>query len=293
MPPNPPEPPAAPPPMPPEPPAASSMPPEFQPAPCGYFGAVEAFGLGWRTLWSNYGVILGSALLAVLAQFIGSMVPMIGFLAGIALAPLSTAAAYQVVRVLKGERPGVGDIFQVFGPRYLGLVVINFLVGLIMLVGVVPAGLSIVMVALAASSGETALVVVAVAVGSVVAIGAMLVGTYLYMRASFAGLLYMEAPVGSLDMIKAIGVSWNQTRGHGMSLLGMSLLVWLLSVGSVLLLIVGVFLIGVPLAVSVMGAAYVMLFHAGRTIAAGCCVRCGYDRRGQVGGRCPECGHDG
>lgn len=272
------------PPMPPSMPAYVPPTP-FNPGVCGEFRATERFSVAWKFLWANWGLIAGAVLLAWVIQLVVSVIPFIGGIAGLFLAPLMTAASYQAVLAFRGQPAKAGDIFQVFGPKYWQVFVVTLLYNLGVAVAVIPMVVGIVLFAAGASQGgPVGAALIAIGIGAFLL--AMVGMLYVQARLMHAPLLIYDAPAGSLDMIESLKMSWNRTGPFAWSLLGFLLLMALVAMGSILLLGVGLLLIGIPFAMACTAVAYCTLFPQ----ASPLCPKCGYDLSRIGGPRCPECG---
>lgn len=280
---------APPPPLPPNLPGPV-RPPRYEPG-AGTFAIGDAFAVGWAALKANYGVLLGSTLLCLIVylagSIIGGIIPVIGSFVGFFLAPLWVSMAYVYVLTVRGKPIEVTMFFPLLKEPYWSLVVIQLLVGLIGMVVMIPvAGLIVLFAVLGANAGGAAAVALFTAAG-LFGVAAFIAMLYVQVRIGYAGLLFMDAPTGSLEIIESISLSWNRTKPYAMPLVGLALLLALISLGSLLLLVVGVLLIGIPLSMAVTAAAYDMICPPKY---AGMCPVCNYDCRNSPPGRCPECG---
>ncbi len=260
-------------------------PPRFNPGVCGEFQAMERFSVAWAFLWANWGLITGAALLAWVIQLVVSFIPFVGGIAGLFLAPLMTAAGYQAVLAFRGQPAKAGDIFQVFGPKYWQVFVVTLLYNLSFMVAVVPVVIGIVLFGVGASQGG-AVGAALIAIGLAVCLVAIVGMLYIQARLMHAPLLIYDAPAGTLDMIESLKMSWARSGPFTWSIVGFLLLMALVATGSILLLGVGLFLVGIPFAISCTAVAYCTLFPQ----ASPLCPKCGYDLSRIGGPRCPECG---
>lgn len=261
-------------------------PPRYEPGMCAGFEAGAVFGLGWRTLWSAWPQIAGAVLLAWVVQLVVSFVPFVGGIASLFVAPLMAAAQFQAVKVIRGDRTEVGEIFRIFGPNYWPIFLVVLLTNLSMIVAVIPGVIGVVLFAVGVNAGGFG-GTLATGAGVVMLVLGMLVGLYVYGRLMFSVFLMFDAPPGSLEFIDAMKLSWARSTPFAWSILGLLILSSLALVASVLLLGVGLLLVGVPLQAALMAAAYHTLLPrtGGRA-----CTRCGYDLSHLPLGPCPECG---
>lgn len=249
------------------------------------FTAGAAFARGWDLFKRNYGAALGATFIAQAIIMAVSIIPIIGGIASIFAAPLSTAAILHLARLDRHEPTSFDMMFKVFGPRYWNVLIAQFLVGLTNVVVVLPIGAVVVVIVLIANrAGGVA--VAAGTVGAIIALAIGLVGMALIGRIQFVPLLLLDAPHGSLDIGGAFRMSWNYTRLFILPLVLLMLLLAATSIASLLVLIIGVLLIAMPLIACVQAAAYNMLFG----VTSSRCRACGYDLEGTAGPVCPECG---
>jgi hypothetical protein len=85
----------------------------------------------------------------------------------------------------------------------------------------------------------------------------------------------------------ALRLSWERTKPFAWTLVGVVLVCWVLAAASILLLGIGLFLVGIPLAYAVSAGVYIRLFPRE---SGSICRECGYDLLGLHADVCPECG---
>lgn len=281
-----------PPPLPGLPPMMSGMVlvPRYQPMVGPPFGVGEVLSAAWRTLFSQPGTLIGASLLYMLIAVAASFIPIIGGLTSIFLGPLYVATVYLFVRAARSQPVHVGDMFQIFGPRYWPLLVIYLLFTIAIVAAGIPTIIAVVagvMVGIA-GNGSSGAMTVAFIVGGVGVLLGVVLSMFVTMRLWFATTLYLDAPVGSLDIIEALKMSWRSTARSWPTLVAAQLIMVVIVVLSFLMLVVPFFIIGLPLAFAFLGAAHAMLFPL---MDQRRCVQCGYELGGVlVGGACPECG---
>ncbi len=152
------------------------------------------------------------------------MAPMIMFaiVYGIFVAgPIGYSLKYVYLKAVRGERIEIGDLFIVFQKNYWNAVVANIVVGVII-------GLGIVML--------------------------IVPGIIFAIRLAFVPYLVMDK---EMDVMDALRVSWDMTRGHGGQILFIAFLAFFV-------IIAGLICLGVGVIVSIMliSAAFAVMYHA-------------------------------
>lgn len=220
---------------------------------------------------SNYGILLGvvvtfvliQAGIGVVEQVIGAGDAILGGLVSLGVmvflaAPIQAGLSYFGVKVYRGERVTVGNLFYGFS-RYWEIIGINVLILLILLgcviVGAIGMGVG---AALSLVSEPVGIVVMIIA-----GVACLVLAVGIGVRLSFAVLACLDPLQGSLGVIESMRASWRMAHPIGGRLLLLQILLGLILLGTVLLLIVGVIFLGLPLAIASMGAAYCMA--AGRS----------------------------
>lgn len=240
---------------------------QYEPDPPADFTASTALSLGWTALKAQYLLILVTLVVVMLISMAAGFVPFLGIIAGIALAPLNAAAYYQCVRACRGERVEIGDIFQVFGPRYLPLLLVCLLLQVIAFACAIPMIVGGFLIALGAA-GKTAVAIIVVPVGIVILLAGMGAVFYVTGRLWFAQLLMFDAPAGTLEIVDSLKLSWRRTAPFGLQIVLLLLIVALIAFGSILLLGIGLLLLGIPLGAMAMAAAHCLINPAPEAQAA-------------------------
>jgi uncharacterized membrane protein len=137
------------------------------------------------------------------------MVPLIlfGMLYGIFVAgPISYGADWVFLKAVRGERVEIKDMFSVFQGNYWNAVVANVVVAVIV-------GMGFVML--------------------------IVPGIIFACRLAFVPYLVVDK---QMDVMEALRVSWNMTRGYAGQIFLMGLMAFFIAIGGLLLLIVGIFI---------------------------------------------------
>ena len=116
---------------------------------------------------------------------------------------------------------------------------------------------------------------------------AVLPVAYVSCRLALSFGLSVDPVMGPLPATDAMARSWAYTRDVAWPMVGLYFLIALTVLGSMLLLGIGYWLIGIPLALAISGATYVLITQPR---LGGACTHCGYSFEGLTGVVCPECG---
>lgn len=264
------------------------LPPPYEPG-VGTFDLSTALRRGWELVQAQYGAVLVSVLMLVGiwlgAMLVSAFIPFLGSFAGVFVAPIAVSVGFSFVLRLRGHALQGTEIFQGLKERYWYLVVIQLLVSLIGMVAAVPLVIGVLIaVGIGAATGSAA---VGIVVGVPLLLAGVLVVLYVTARLSLSGLLFMDAPPGSLDLFAAIKMSWARTGPHAWGLLGLYVVIALVNLVCAVLLLVPLILLGIPLQYAASAAAYDMICPAK---FSGRCPSCGYDCTSVLGDICPECG---
>jgi hypothetical protein len=198
--------------------------------------AGNSYSISWRVIWTYFVELLViSIVFAVLSgpvnvfqfhtkHFEWFMVPMVlfGIAYGIFVAgPIGYGTKWVYLKAVRGERIEIRDMFVVFQKNYWNAVIANIVVGVIV-------GLGIVML--------------------------IVPGIIFACRLAFVPYLVVDR---DMDVMDALRVSWDMTRGYGWQIFFMGFLAFFIVIGGLLALVVGVF-------VSLMwiSAAFATIYHA-------------------------------
>ena len=171
---------------------------DFQPE------AVSSYSVGWKVIWKYFVELLVIGIIYMMLsgpvgaiqwqvdKFTWFMVPMVmfGIAYGVFVAgPISYGANWVFLKAVRGERVEIRDLFAVFQKNYWNAVIANFVVGLIV-------GLGIVML--------------------------IVPGIIFACRLAFVPFLVVDR---EMDVMDALRVSWDMTRGHGWQIFFMGFMV--------------------------------------------------------------------
>lgn len=203
---------------------------DFQPR------AGRSYSVGWKVIWTYFVELLVVGIVyAVLSgpvsvfqwqvdKFAWFLVPlaMFGIAYGVFVAgPIGYGANWVFLKAVRGERIEIRDMFVVFQKNYWNAVIANIVVGVIV-------GLGIVML--------------------------IVPGIIFACRLAFVPYLVVDR---EMDVMDALRVSWDMTRGHGWQIFFMGLLTIPVVIGGLLCL-------GVGIIISIMwiAAAFAAMYHA-------------------------------
>ncbi len=247
---------------------------------------------GWRALSANYWPLTGACFVAFVGVLAISIVPLIGGLASVFLAPIYSSLLMMGVRSARGQRVEFSDSFACFGPKYWLLLATHLLISVASMIVLtpllLPSFIGIPMLGIGIEQSNNAL---AVGGGVLLSIGLLLLiiaSTYLTARIWTAPMLYYDAPAGSLEFFDTFKLAWRRTAADHLTLFSLFLVVQLINLALALLLCVPLFMLGMPLTLCVLGVAYARLFPLAD--AATACPSCGYAISGLESPICPECG---
>jgi hypothetical protein len=198
--------------------------------------AGSSYSVGWKVLKTAFVELLVISIVYMVLSgpisvvqwkvdsFAWFLVPLVlfGIAYGVFVAgPIGYGAKWVFLKAVRGERIEVKDIFIVFQRNYWNIVIANVVVGIIV-------GLGIVML--------------------------IVPGIIFACRLAFVPYLVVDR---EMDVMDALRVSWDMTRGYG----GQIFLMGLLAIPVVLL---GLLCVGVGVIVSVMwiSAAFAVMYHA-------------------------------
>lgn len=183
--------------------------------------ASSSYSTGWRVMGTYFmellviGIIysLLSSPMGVMqirdSGFEWYMVPLIlfGMLYGVFVAgPIGYGASWVFLKAVRGERVEIKDMFSVFQRNYWNVVIANIVVAVIV-------GLGMVML--------------------------IVPGIIFACRLAFVPYLVVDK---EMDVMEALRVSWNMTRGYGGHIFLMGLMSIFIFIGGLLLFFVGIFI---------------------------------------------------
>ncbi len=248
---------------------------------------------GWYVLRVAYAPLALLSLGVIGASLVLGMVPFGGLLT-LAAWPILAGATLASARCAGS---GVFEwrlYFDAFNSlRWLEMLLVGMLAQLATTLVAMPfialGALSVVMGLQGSAAGQ--------AVGWAMGSGLILVGVvasaWVQARIMFAHIACFEVPKDVFDVAEPFRISWRLTRPHSLQLFGLSIVLQLVSIASMLLLCVGFVVFGMPFAIATTGAAY-RLVRGNLPIGAGeeldRCPTCEYDMAGIDGATCPECG---
>jgi hypothetical protein len=265
--------------------AAVVLPGAWGDEPAGPLSIRRAFELAWECLKRHYGLFLGlTALFIVLEAVVqvlglgsqalmnqggpGAAAGLLMFLLqlGIALVvvyPFAMGINLIAAMAARGEAVSFGMTGAAF--KRLGWLIVHyfFIVALAIAVAI-PAVLLIAIVmgimAAISNAGSGVSMVMAV-VGICFAIVAAVILCVLAVRINPSFLLLIDPRYPGLNPITALATSWKGTRGMGITMLAISILMGIVLAISLVLLLLPFVFIGLPLAFAVSGAMYAILFR--------------------------------
>lgn len=252
--------------------------------------ATAVLSLAWETLSSSYGMLLGAALTYLAISIAAGFVPVVGVVAPIFVAPLYFSTVYLFVRVARGEDAQFGGMFEVLGRSYFQLLAINLLLSVALFVVILPiaVGAILVIVFVSRGGGTAGSSAIVYTVGGMGLIFGVLLGLFIFVRIWLAGLLFLDAPPGTLGVLESINLSWQGTRMSWGALILAQIATFVVIVMSFLLLVLPYFLVGLPFSLAVLAAAHALVFPRPSDST---CMNCGYDVSNLgLNGLCPECG---
>jgi hypothetical protein len=198
--------------------------------------AGRSYSIGWKVIWVYFvELLVVSIVYAVLSgpvsifqwrveHFEWFLVPlaMFGIAYGIFVAgPIGYGTNWVFLKAVRGERIEIRDMFVVFQRNYWNAVIANIVVGVIV-------GLGIVML--------------------------VIPGIIFACRLAFVPYLVVDR---EMDVMDALRVSWDMTRGYGWQIFLMGFLAIFIVIGGLIALFVGVFI-----SLMWISAAFASIYHA-------------------------------
>jgi hypothetical protein len=186
-----------------------------------YPDAGKSYSIGWKVIWVYFVELLVVSIIYALLtgpvsfgqwkmdHFEWFILPMVMFAIayGVFVAgPISYGAKWVFLKAVRGERVEIRDVFAVFQKNYWNAVVANIVVGVIV-------GMGIVML--------------------------VVPGIIFACRLAFVPYLVVDR---EMDVMDALRVSWDMTRGYGWQIFLMGFLAIFIVIAGLICLFVGVFI---------------------------------------------------
>jgi hypothetical protein len=196
----------------------------------------RSYSIGWKVIWTLFvELVVVSIVYAVLSGPVGLfqwqvdrfewfLVPLVMFAIayGVFVAgPIQYGTNWVFLKAVRGERIEIRDMFIVFQKNYWNAVIAKIVVGVIV-------GLGIVML--------------------------IVPGIIFACRLAFVPYLVVDR---EMDVMDALRVSWDMTRGHGWQIFLMGFLAIFIVIAGLVLLFVGVFI-----SMMWISAAFAAMYHA-------------------------------
>ena len=224
------------------------------------FSVGTSFSEGWRVMKANYGVLLGASLVYLLIAIGMGIIPCIGPVASFFISPPLVAGwVYMGVKAYRGNVE-FRDLFSGF-QRYASTLGIYWLLVLIMLPAMIPAGIGF-GIGMAIDPDFEGPAIAAVALGG---IATLLLALFLGVRLGFSMVICLDQDLGAIE---SIGRSWKMTAPWMGTLIGLSICMGILQLVLMLLLYLPSIFLGMPLGLSIMGAAYCLMTGGGEAAGA-------------------------
>ncbi len=95
----------------------------------------SCFNRSWELLKSNFWLVVGATFLSSVIQQGPQLIPILGVFVALALYGIMAGGLYQFfIKLIRGQSGGFGDIFSGFGPRWLQLMFVPIIQGLLILI---------------------------------------------------------------------------------------------------------------------------------------------------------------
>ncbi|HVU62327.1 MAG TPA: hypothetical protein VHC70_00010 [Phycisphaerales bacterium] len=244
----------------------------------------------WQLMKREYGVLVGASALLVLVEAIaiganlGLRLGLFGQIpAVLLLSPLSAGLYMMGVRVARGSRARIEDLFAAFG-RYWTVVAISIVVTVASLVATLPIKISDALDPRHESpvlGCGSSLIVLFVCVPLVF---------FLTIRLWLASVVCLDDRVGKPGVRDSLLLSWVVGGQSFWPMLGVAFTMGLIMIGSILLVGVGIILLGAPLITCAFGVMYTRIVDS---MPRPRCPDCGCDLSGSESVVCPVCGGKG
>lgn len=185
--------------------------------------------------------------------------------------PLAAGATVAAAEAARGRTAAFGALlagFRRLGPTLLATLLAWLLTTLATLPFAAVAVGGVFLTVLGARRSDDALFAVGVVVAVVAGLGAILVSIWLTARLSFAATRAADPALPKVGGVEAVRISWDATRGHALSVVGVLILGGLASLAGLACCCVGLPLFGFPLFYAWLGALYVALVDPGSVVSA-------------------------
>jgi hypothetical protein len=222
-------------------------------------------GAGWRALQSQFGLVFGVGLVFVgiqIALALLGAIPILGVIfslgSWVIAGPLMGGLLFVYLRIVRGESPAVGDLFEgfrrSFGQLFLGQLVAGLLASIALLPGIVVLLMGLIPVI--GSKGDIP-ALAALAPGFVLLFLGLPVSIYLQTSWMFTLPLILDQ---SLDFWTAMGRSRRQVGRHWWLCFGLTVVLGLVNLVGLLCCFVGV-LVTLPLGLLALMKGYESVIH--------------------------------
>jgi hypothetical protein len=222
-------------------------------------------GAGWRALQSQFGLVFGVGLVFVgiqIALALLGAIPILGVIfslgSWVIAGPLMGGLLFVYLRIVRGESPAVGDLFEgfrrSFGQLFLGQLVAGLLASIALLPGIVVLLMGLIPVI--GSQGDIP-ALAALAPGFVLLFLGLPVSIYLQTSWMFTLPLILDQ---SLDFWTAMGRSRRQVGRHWWLCFGLTVVLGLVNLVGLLCCFVGV-LVTLPLGLLALMKGYESVIH--------------------------------
>lgn len=186
-----------------------------------YPDAGRSYSIGWKIIWVYFVELLVVSIVVMLLtgpvsviqwkenNFDWYLVPLImfGIAYGVFVAgPINYGGKWVFLKAVRGERIEIRDVFAVFQKNYWNAVIANIVVGVIV-------GMGIIML--------------------------IVPGIIFACRLAFVSYLVVDE---EMDVMDALRVSWDMTRGYGWQIFLMGFLAFFVVIAGIIALFVGVFI---------------------------------------------------
>ena len=222
-------------------------------------------GAGWRALQSRFGLVLGVALVFAAIQFALALlgaIPIVGAIfslgSWVVTGPLMAGLLFVYLRILRGESPEVGDLFDGFRRGFWQLFLGQLVSGILASIAILP-GLVVLLIGIipaVASNGDIP-PFAALAPGFVLLVLGLPVSVYLQTSWMFTLPLILDQ---GLDFWTAMGRSRRQVGRHWWLCFGLTVVVGLVNLVGLLCCLVGA-LVTLPLGLLALMKGYESVIH--------------------------------